>query len=117
MKKLFSHMFWYCSTAFILAGCNTKQELTNSQWQLINVQDPGVYNGDVFMFFESDTTLVSRYTSLNKTQREPYLLHEDTLFIGPANRDTLLILKRTSDSLVLQSNAITFHFAAFGQQE
>jgi hypothetical protein len=96
----------------MIVGCKRPHDLKNTKWQLIDTKQPGVYKGDVLIYFTTDTTLVSRYTELKRTQTETYALHGDTLFMGVDLADTLIIKSQTADSLILKGTDIDFHFAA-----
>jgi hypothetical protein len=117
-KKLFGfiHLLATLCGLLIIGSCKRHHDLKKTQWQLVDVNEPGVYKGDVFIYFITDTTLLSKYTELNRTQTERYALKGDTLFMGLKLADTLLISSHTRDSLVLKGKNISFHFAAMKNQ-
>jgi hypothetical protein len=100
-----------------MISCQQKYELKKTQWQLVDVKEPGFYKGDVLINFITDTTLLSRYTEVNRTQVEPYALRGDTLFMGMKLTDTLIISSLTADSLILFGKDISFHFAAIKNKQ
>jgi hypothetical protein len=106
------HLFTIFCGLLMVSSCKRQHDLKKTQWQLVDVNEPGVYKGDVYIYFVTDTTLLSKYTELNRTQTEPYALKGDTLFMGLKLTDTLLISSHTNDSLVLKGKDISFHFAA-----